>query len=214
MIVVSVLLGADLYLHHKYGSNIWGYRGPSVSQKQPGEKRIAALGGSTTWGFGLRTGQDFPGQVQQLFAERDRTQGGAPIKVLNLGFNNEGAYSFKATLKDYDYLDYDAVVLYSGYNDLDVENRVVFRHRSPVLIWTGYLPLLPALTVDKITEWKNRSGKEVKPVFFTQPTNESETREQTSNSLQKKLGSLTDSSFFKGRGEQFVPPITSKRATV
>ena len=47
-----------------------------------------------------------------------------PINVLNLGFNNEGAYSFKYTLKDYDYLDYDEVVLYSGYNDLSGENQI------------------------------------------------------------------------------------------
>ena len=193
LVIVSVLLGADLYLHHKHGINIWGYRGPAVGQKQPGEKRIVVLGGSTAWGFGLQAGQDFPGQLQQRFAERSRTQGGPSIKVLNLGFNNEGAYSFKYTLKDYDYLDYDAVVLYSGYNDVS-ENRMVFRHRSPVFIWTGYLPLLPALTVDKISAWRTRLSKENEPVVFAPPgRNDSEASKQTSKSLQKQLGPLTDS---------------------
>src|ERR1700682_804915 len=114
IVAVSALLGVDLYLHHKHGVNLWGYRGPAVGRKQPGEKRIAVLGGSTTFGFGLSAGQAFPGQLQQRFAERARAEGGPPINVLNLGFNNEGAYSFKYTLKDYDYLDYDEVVLYSG----------------------------------------------------------------------------------------------------
>jgi lysophospholipase L1-like esterase len=192
-VIVSVLLGADLYLHHKYGMNLWGYRGPAVGQKQPGEKRIVVLGGSTAWGFGLQAGQDFPGQLQQRFAERTRTQGGPSINVLNLGFNNEGAYSFKYTLKDYDYLDYDAVVLYSGYNDIS-ENRMVFRHRSPVFIWTGYLPLLPALTVDKISSWRRRKSKDNGPVVFVPPgRNDSEPSKQTSKSLQKQLGPLTDS---------------------
>ncbi len=193
VVIVSVLLGADLYLHHKHGINLWGYRGPAVGQKQPGEKRVVVLGGSTAWGFGLEAGQDFPGQLQQRFAEPTRTQKGPSIKVLNLGFNNEGAYSFKYTLKDYDYLDYDAVVLYSGYNDLS-ENRMVFRHRSPVFIWTGYLPLLPALTMDRISAWRKQQGKENEPVVFAPPgQNDSGMGKQTSKSLQKQLGSLTDS---------------------
>ena len=54
IICVSILFGADLYLHHKHGVNAWGYRGPVIGRKQPGEKRVAILGGSTTWGFGLR----------------------------------------------------------------------------------------------------------------------------------------------------------------
>src|SRR5258708_39739177 len=135
-LVISILLVADLYLHHKYGINLWGYRGPAVGQKQPGEKRIVVLGGSTAWGFGLSVGQDFPGQLQRRFAERSLTAGDSLIRVLNLGFNNEGAYSFKYTLNDYNNLVNDAIVLYSGYNDLS-ENRRVFRHQSPIFIWTG-----------------------------------------------------------------------------
>src|SRR6267143_531709 len=193
-VIVSILLGADLYLHHKHGMNLWGYRGPAVGRKQPGEKRIVVLGGSTAWGFGLSVGQDFPGQLQRRFAESSRTEGSPSITVLNLGFNNEGAYSFKYTLKDYDYLDYDAIVLYSGYNDVS-ENRMVFRHQSPIFIWTGYLPLLPALAVDKISAWRNRPGKENEPIVFAPPGRSvSETSKQTSKSLQKQMGPLTGES--------------------
>ena len=197
IVAVSALLAADLYLHHRHGVNLWGYRGSAVGRKQPGEKRIAVLGGSTTFGFGLTAGQAFPGQLQQRFAERARAEGGPPINVLNLGFNNEGAYSFKYTLKDYDYLDYDEVVLYSGYNDLNGENQVVLRHGSPIFIWTGYFPLLPALTADKISVWKSRLTTGNKPVVFTPPAKESEAGEQSPSSLQKQLGPLTDS----GRSE-------------
>jgi lysophospholipase L1-like esterase len=192
-VIVSVLLGADLYLHHKHGINLWGYRGPAAGQKQPGEKRIVVLGGSTAWGFGLSVGQDFPGQLQQRFAERPRTAGDPLIRVLNLGFNNEGAYSFKYTFNDYNYLGYDAIVLYSGYNDLGV-NRMVFRHQSPIFIWTGYLPLLPSLTMAKISVWKSRLGTGNQPTVFVQPgRNGPATSEQTSRSLQRQLGSLTNS---------------------
>ena len=37
---------------------------------------------------------------------------------MNLGYNNEGAYSFRATLEDYAWLDYDLALLYEGYNDM------------------------------------------------------------------------------------------------
>jgi len=193
-VVISILLGADLYLHHKYDINLWGYRGPAVGQKQAGEKRIAVLGGSTAWGFGLSVGQDFPGQLQRRFAQRARAEGGASIQILNLASNSEGAYSFRYTLQDFDYLDYDVVLLYSGYNDLSQQNFYNFRHRSPIFIWTGYLPLLPTLAVDKIRAWRKRPGKENEPIVFAPPGgSDSETSKQTSKSLQRQIGQLTNS---------------------
>jgi lysophospholipase L1-like esterase len=192
LLVVSVLFGADLYLHRKHGINLWGYRGPALGAKQPGEKRIAVLGGSTAWGFGLKVGQDFPGQLQRRFAERSQMVGGSSIRMLNLAYNSEGAYSFRYTLNDYNYLDYDVVLLYSGYNDLWQPNLNVSRHRSPVFLWTGYLPLLPSMTMDKINSWRSRSAAGNKPVVFSPPTgNNRGPGSETSESLQKQLGSLT-----------------------
>jgi lysophospholipase L1-like esterase len=179
-IAVSTLVGADLYLHHKHGVNVWGYRGSSVGRKQPGEKRVAVLGGSTAWGFGLAAAQSFPGQLQQRLVERSASPRSSPINVLNLAYNNEGAYSFKYTMKDYDYLDYDVVLIYSGYNDLWQPNLFVFRHQSPIFNWTGYLPLLPALMADRINAWRSRPGKEDKPIVFTttRADNDSEMRQR------------------------------------
>lgn len=194
LLMVSALFGAEFYLHRKHGINFRGYRGPTVGQKQPGEKRIAVVGGSNVWGFGLKVGQAFPGQLQQRFAERSRTLGGAPIQMLNLAYNAEGAYSFKYTLQDYDYLDYDVVLIYSGYDDLWRQNYFVSRHRSTVFLWTGYLPLLPLLTTDKLGYWGNRLTKGFKPVALTPPSgSNTETGAQTSESLQKQMGSLTNS---------------------
>lgn len=155
LVCVLVVIGGDLYLHHKHGINFHGYRGRSLGPKQSGEKRIAFLGGSTTWGFGVLAGQDIPAQLEQMLAERSEAAK-SPITIVNLGANNDGAYSFKFTLNDYDYLGADVVVLYSGYNDLFAPNYYVFRHRSPVFVWTGYLPLLPLLTADKLTVWKRQ----------------------------------------------------------
>lgn len=188
MLCASILFGADYYLHRKHGINLKGYRGPALGQKQPGEKRVAILGGSTTWGFGLRVGQDFPAQLQAQMH-----QGPAPltssIKILNLGFNGDGAYSFKYALKDYDYLQSDAVVLYSGYNDLSGPNFYVFRHRSPVFGWTGYLPLLPELTVDKLSVWKQQLMGHNEKVVFQPP----ELSQNSPEALPKQLGPANNS---------------------
>jgi len=183
ILCASILFGADYYLHRKHGVNFSGYRGPALGQKQPGEKRVAILGGSTTWGFGLRVGQDFPAQLQ---AQLDQGPGPATasIKILNLGFNGDGAYSLRYTLKDYDHLQPDAVVLYSGYNDLSGPNFYVFRHRSPVFGWTGYLPLLPELTVDKLSVWIQRLTGHNEKVVFQPP----ELSQNSPEALPKRLG--------------------------
>jgi len=109
--------------------------------------------------------------------------------VLNLGFNNEGAYSFKFTLKDYAYLEPDVVVLYSGYNDVkNIENKIIFRHRSPVFLWTGFLPLLPSLTIDKLTVWKRElSGSDERTIF--EPPDVKTIK--NGDELRKQVGSLT-----------------------
>jgi lysophospholipase L1-like esterase len=169
VICVSILWGADLYLHRKHGVNLWGYRGAALGRKLPGEKRVAVLGGSTTWGYGLNAGQDFPAQLEQMLAQNKGADTPA-IKVLNLGFNGEGAYSFTQTLGDYDYLDPDVVILYSGYNDLNAPNYYNFRHRTPLFKWTGYLPLLPSLTADKLSAWTAQLTGRHDQTVFAPPT--------------------------------------------
>ena len=53
----AALLALDLYVHAKFddyaGTNIWGYRGSVVGTKQDGERRVAVVGGSTAFGYGV-----------------------------------------------------------------------------------------------------------------------------------------------------------------
>jgi hypothetical protein len=60
-------------------------------------------------------------------------------------------------------------MFYSGYNDLHGGNYYNFRHRSPLFGWTGYLPLLPSLTVDKLSVWKQQLLGGNQQVVFTPP---------------------------------------------
>jgi hypothetical protein len=75
--------------------------------------------------------------------------------VINLGAPGEGAYGFRFGLEDFEYLDYDVVILYEGYNDLGPftmrgrDNYLIWRHESPVFRWTGYYPLLPVVLREK-----------------------------------------------------------------
>jgi lysophospholipase L1-like esterase len=142
-----LILGLDLYVHHRAarsaGLNIWGYRGPLVGNKDPGELRIAVLGGSTAFGYGLLWNEAAPAVLERrLRAKRP----GRSLSVVNLAYNNEGAYSYRFTLDDFRFLAYDVVVLYDGYNDLAGDSRpntALYRHDSPVFRVTGYFPILP-----------------------------------------------------------------------
>lgn len=145
----GVVVAGDLYLHHKYadlvGLNIWGYRGPVVASKQPGEWRLEVLGESTAFGYGVRWDESFP-----AYLENDlKTQTGRRVSVVNLAYNNQGAHSFKFTLDDYKYLHSDAALFYSGYNDLGGANTSIFRDDSLVFRLTGYMPIFPMIFREK-----------------------------------------------------------------
>ena len=142
---LGMLLAADLYVHHRVerfaGLNIWGYRGPRAARKQRGEHRLVVIGGSTAFGYGVSWDQAFPAQLETNL--RPVAKDGAPVSVVNLGYNAQGAYAFKFAMSDYESLDYDAAILYEGYNDLgDAPNETIGRRESPVFRLTGYLPIV------------------------------------------------------------------------
>ena len=145
-VISAAILGLDLYLHKRYekrwGLNVWGYRGPVVGPKQPGEIRIVVLGGSTALGFGLPAHQALPAYLEQKLDSRHRRGGAPAVSVVNLAYNGEGAYSFIYTLRAYEYLGYDVAVLYTGVNEIG-RNTQVFRHADPVFRVTGYDFMLP-----------------------------------------------------------------------
>ncbi len=145
-----MLLAADLVVHYRTersaGLNRWGYRGPVASSKRQGELRAVMLGGSTVFGYGVLWDESIP-----VYLER-ALRASRPFSVINLGFNNQGAYSFTPTLRDYEYLDYDVIVLYEGYNDMagdERPNTALFRHASAVFRLTGYFPILPMYLDEK-----------------------------------------------------------------
>lgn len=149
VVMLGGLVGLDLSLHTRFekaaGLNYRGYRGAVVKPKPLGEQRVVVLGGSTAFGYGVTAEEAFPAILERKLTEQRRQGRDGPISVVNLAYNNEGAYSFVGTLQDYAALDYDVAILYEGYNDLDpTPNLRAFRRDSPVFRWTGYLPDPPA----------------------------------------------------------------------
>lgn len=200
VVTSGTLLAVDLYLHRRAersaGLNRWGYRGPVVPAKVEGELRIVMLGGSTVFGYGGPWHEAAPALLEQQLAARhpDRT-----VRVINLGYNNEGAYAFLPNLEDFRYLDYDIVLLYEGYNDLMGDagpNTAVFRHESPVFRLTGYFPILPLMLREKALVLRNGGNLEAgyrpennKTVF--QPglgSRASATAIETANAVGEALG--------------------------
>jgi lysophospholipase L1-like esterase len=158
----AALLAVDVYLHSRVqdqGSvNVWGYRGPTVGRKQPGETRVVVLGGSTAFGYGVRWTEAVPYYLEQMLNARI---GRSQYRVINLGAPGQGALGFRYDLADYAYLRYDIAVFYEGYNDLgrtdlpnavpprDAPNDLLWRRQSPVFRATGYLPVLPLVFREK-----------------------------------------------------------------
>lgn len=192
---LAAVVGLDLYLHHRYartgGYNVWGYRGPGVGAKRPGERRIVMLGGSVAFGYGVDADQTIPAYLEPLLqAARPHT----PARVVNLGWNSEGAYSFAFTLKDYDYLTYDAAILYSGYNDWMLNNQV-YRHQSAIFRATGYLPIMPIVPlVDwlRVSDLSKRGDRVVfQPSLADRSSSEAaQTALRVSQAVERQLGRL------------------------
>ena len=171
-VMLIALLAADIYVHWRTqdvaGVNVWGYRGAPASAKQAGETRVVMLGGSTVYGWGLPAHESIA-----AYLERRLNAGGRRFSVINLGAPGQGAYGFVTDLADFEYLDYDIVCLYEGYNDLGPitirgrDNYLLWRRESPVFRWTGYYPILPIVLREKADLMAGGGGANPNDVRFS-----------------------------------------------
>ena len=163
ILVLGLLAAIDVYLHNRhfegrYGLNtlnIWGYRGDVAPAPSEDQLRLAVVGGSTAWGYGVPVNESMPFILEQQLEQDEVAE---DVAVMNLAYNNEGAYAFAANLEDYLDLDYDIVVMYTGVNDSGGENRLVWRRTSPIFRVTGYLPILPDLVNQLLNNWRSGRG--------------------------------------------------------
>lgn len=146
------LIAVDVHYHEKFlefaGLNHRGYRGKVLGRKEKNEIRIAILGGSTAFGYGVRYDEAMPAKLEEALQEH--CGDGKKITVINLAYNVEGAYAYYYNLEDFLYLDYDYVIFYSGYLDLSPGRRAVVRRSDPIFRTFGYMPILPLIAKEKI----------------------------------------------------------------
>jgi hypothetical protein len=133
-----------------YGINQWGYRDEARAAKEPGEIRVALVGGSSAFERGMVASSTVAGKL--LIELR---AAGAPVgrlfSVSNLSEPAVGADSYIDTLRGYAYLRPDAIVVFDGYDAL-AGLPPHARRQSIVYRTLGYLPLLPARTLAR-PEW-------------------------------------------------------------
>jgi hypothetical protein len=169
------------------------------------------LGGSTAFGYGPDWDGSFPYFLEQ---ELNRV-GQRRFSTVNLAYNNEGAYSYKFTLRDFEDLDYDVVVLYAGYNDLGLPNTQVYRHHSPIFQLTGYMPTLPLYLREKAAMIRSGGNMdalyEPDKVTFTPTPVASATAatldaaEKIALSLERQVGRLVTEYEFESGSETLCP---------
>jgi len=124
--------GAGMYYSHQYSAyglkpgytrgdfekiNSLGFRGEEISLKKPsGTYRIAAIGGSTTFGVYLAHNKTYPVYLQRELRERLKRN---DIEVINAGLTGSTtAESLHRVFTEILPIDPDMVVIYHGYNDL------------------------------------------------------------------------------------------------
>jgi lysophospholipase L1-like esterase len=97
-----------------FSINRLGLRGPDPSpQKARGVTRIVCLGGSTTFGYTVTDGEEWPARLAEALRPR------ASVEVLNAGRPGSTTWSNFRYLRDrLVALEPDVVVLYEGFNDM------------------------------------------------------------------------------------------------
>lgn len=150
--IIILIYAADRVVGNKFnkiyaGWNSEGYRGIKKKEKKEGFERIVTVGGSTTFGYGTTYLHAWPHLIEEKFLENS-----LKADVVNLGQLSQGIWAIKRDLLHYDYLDYDYVIFYSGYNDSNpnILNKSSARHYDLFFKLFGYLPILDTYIYEKM----------------------------------------------------------------
>ena len=166
LVVASIaiaLLGAagfEAFASHRLGDTAWnirGYRGRLLGRKKPNEIRVAAIGGSTTFGFTVRTRETYPAYLETILNERLAARG-LTASVANLGHLSDSSVCYEPTYQAYRDLDPDVVILYEGYNDVSGGTRRTerdcYRQSSAIFRATGFFPVTPVYLREHWYKWR------------------------------------------------------------
>ncbi|MEP7309678.1 MAG: hypothetical protein ABJA98_29575 [Acidobacteriota bacterium] len=132
------------------GVNVWGYRGPVMRTKRADEVRVAVVGGSLAFGWGVAASETVAPTIRQLLALVLDVRGGPSITVtaVNLGAMGAPWSEYRSQIAHFAYLRPDVLCLY-----LDPDARSAGQRLPPadsgIAMLTGYVPMLPLVLQEK-----------------------------------------------------------------
>ena len=201
IITIFLIYLSDRIVGNKFnkiysGWNKEGYRGELKNKKKIDSKRIIALGGSTTFGYGTTNDKSWP-----FLLEKNLKSENLDVDVVNLGGLSHGMWAIHKDIKHYEYLDYDYAIIFNGYNDINAHFLAEYskRHNNPIFKKFGYLPTLDVYIYEKsallfyenLAEFyaSKRSKGSSEDTFFFNNQNKlsSEDNKKIQEKLKKKL---------------------------
>ncbi len=161
MVAIAAVLtvALDLREHGRVaplgGVNEWGYRGPVARQRRPYEVRIAIVGGTRAFGWGVPASA-LPAELGRVTMLTTDRPGGdlRPIVVVNLGRMGALPEAYPEIIEHYAYLRPDYICLF---DDLGVPGGSTLTgtaETSGIYQLTGYAPALPLVFREKGMAWR------------------------------------------------------------
>ncbi len=150
LLTVALDLRAHARVERLGGVNVWGYRGPVMRTRQPGEIRIAVVGGSLAFGWGVAASETLAPSIRRLVALALDVRGGPTVVVtaINLGAMGMPWQEYKTQIARFAYLQPDILCVYLDTDDRPGGGRLPVAD-SGVAALTGYVPMLPLVLQEK-----------------------------------------------------------------
>lgn len=154
-IIGLLIVALDVRLHHTFeklgGLNLKGYRGHVAHAKQPGELRIAVVGGSFAYGWGVAASETFSGYLGRLVTESFRTRTTPPTHATDVNLAGQGIApdDYLARIRHFAYLKPDVICIVPDRSDSTAGPAAGMPERSGIFALTGYMPILPVILKEK-----------------------------------------------------------------
>jgi hypothetical protein len=155
----ALTLALDLREHGRVaplgGVNEWGYRGPVTRRRQPREIRVAIVGGTRAFGWGVPASALVAEIRRVIMLTTDRAgEDVRPVVVVNLGRMGALPDDYRQLIEHFAYLQPDYICLF---DDLGVRGGspiIGTGGTSGVFRLTGYAPALPLVLLEKGMIWR------------------------------------------------------------
>jgi lysophospholipase L1-like esterase len=214
VLLLGALYAADQYLHAKHDAyetpNSQGYRGPVLHAKVPGEIRIALVGESAAYGYGLNTEYSLAPKLERAVLKDLNPR---PVSVVNLAANGDSSPCYAPTLAHYDWLEPDVVLIDAGYNDnpstLGRPVSTCYRQRNRIFALTGYWPVSDTYIREKLytiiygsAEAGYQAAGQIRPIIdepaFVPPAS-ADAEDQAIAQFSANIDSLIEAQLARGR---------------